>query len=139
MHRRRFLALSAMSALPVTPALALPEPSAATADTAAAQHQVTLLFAGDLMQHDGQIKAARTADGGYDYSDVFARVAPEIKRHDIAVANLEVTLAGPPYKGYPNFSAPDEYMHAAVDAGFNVLLTANSPSSLLCPYTFSGA
>ncbi|MBO7410606.1 MAG: CapA family protein [Ottowia sp.] len=126
MHRRRFLALSAMSALPVTPALALPEPGADTADTAAAQHQVTLLFAGDLMQHDGQIKAARTADGGYDYSDVFARVAPEIKRHDIAVANLEVTLAGPPYKGYPNFSAPDEYMHAAVDAGFNVLLTANT-------------
>ena len=89
-------------------------------------HQVTLLFAGDLMQHDGQIKAARTADGGYDYAEVFARVAPEIKRHDISIANLEVTLAGPPYKGYPNFSAPDEYMHAAVDAGFNVLLTANN-------------
>ena len=53
--------------------------------------QVTLLFAGDLMQHDGQIKAARTADG-YDYTDVFARVKPEISRYDIAVANFEVML-----------------------------------------------
>lgn len=87
--------------------------------------QVTLLFAGDLMQHDGQIKAARTANG-YDYTDVFARVKNEIKKYDIAVANFEVTLAGPPYKGYPCFSAPDEYLQAALDAGFNVMLTANN-------------
>ena len=122
MHRRRFLALSALSALPAMSAHAQSAPNTEGEDT----HQVTFLFAGDLMQHDGQIKAARTADGGYDYAEVFARVAPEIKRYDIAVANLEVTLGGPPYKGYPNFSAPDEYMRAAVDAGFNVLLTANN-------------
>ena len=122
MHRRRFLALSALSALPAMTARTTHAQEAESEDT----HQVTLLFAGDLMQHDGQIKAARTAAGGYDYSDVFARVATEIKRHDIAVANFEATLAGPPYKGYPNFSAPDEYMRAAVDAGFNVLLTANN-------------
>lgn len=89
--------------------------------------QVTLLFAGDLMQHDGQIKAARTADG-YDYTDVFARVKPEISRYDIAVANFEVTLAGPPYKGYPCFSAPDEYLRAIIDAGFDVMLTSNNHS-----------
>ena len=89
--------------------------------------QVTLLFAGDLMQHDGQIKAARTADG-YDYTDVFARVKPEVSRYDIAVANFEVTLAGPPYKGYPCFSAPDEYLRAIIDAGFDVMLTSNNHS-----------
>ena len=32
------------------------------------EHHVTLLFAGDLMQHDGQIKAARMADGTYAFS-----------------------------------------------------------------------
>ena len=51
-------------------------------------HQVTLLFAGDLMQHDGQIKAARMADGTYNYDDVFARVKDEVSEADLAIAVL---------------------------------------------------
>ncbi len=89
-------------------------------------HRVTLLFAGDLMQHDGQIKAARMSDGTYNYDDVFKRVKPEISEADIAIGNFEVTLGGPPYKGYPQFCAPDEYLNAAIDAGFDVLLTSNN-------------
>ena len=89
---------------------------------------VTLLIAGDLMQHGPQVHAALQADGTYDYSDVFARVKPEISRADIAIANFEVTLAGPPYKGYPTFSAPDEYLQASIDAGFDVLTTCNNHS-----------
>ena len=86
-----------------------------------------LLFAGDLMQHQGQIDAAATPHG-YDYSACFAYVKKEIHKADFAVANLEVTLGGKPYKGYPAFSAPDEYLTAIRDAGFNVLLTANNHS-----------
>ena len=33
---------------------------------------------------------------------------------------------GKPYQGYPTFSAPDEYLQAIKDAGFDVLLTANN-------------
>lgn len=88
-------------------------------------HRITLLFAGDLMQHQGQINAARTP-AGYDYSDCFKFVKEEISRADIAVANLEVTLGGKPYRGYPAFSAPDEYLSAIREAGFNVLITANN-------------
>lgn len=40
--------------------------------------------------------------------------------------NLEVTLGGKPYSGYPAFSAPDEYLYAVKEAGFDVLLTANN-------------
>lgn len=40
-----------------------------SADTIPAQ-KITLLFAGDLMQHQAQIDAARTATG-YDYTDYF--------------------------------------------------------------------
>ena len=90
------------------------------------EHHVTLLFAGDLMQHDGQIKAARMADGTYNYDDVFTRVKDEISEADLAIANFEVTLGGPPYKGYPQFCAPDEYLYASIDAGFDILLTANN-------------
>ena len=61
----------------------------------AEEHHLSLLIAGDLMQHGPQIRAAKTANG-YDYSDVFARVKPEISAADIAVANFEVTLAGEP-------------------------------------------
>ena len=86
---------------------------------------VDLLFAGDLMQHQAQIDAARMTSG-YDYHACFARMKTEIGRADVAVANLEVTLAGKPYRGYPQFSAPDEYLTAIKEAGFDVLLTANN-------------
>lgn len=91
-----------------------------------AQQRITLLFVGDLMQHQAQIDAARTADGGYDYSDCFALVKEQIQAADIAIGNLEVTLGGKPYRGYPAFSAPDEYLYAIRDAGFDILLTANN-------------
>ena len=90
------------------------------------QERITLLFVGDLMQHRAQIDAARTSDGTYDYSSYFSLVKEEISRADIAIGNLEVTLGGKPYRGYPAFSAPDEYLQAIKDAGFDVLLTANN-------------
>lgn len=88
--------------------------------------KLTLLFVGDLMQHQDQINAAYLPDGRYDYSECFKYVKEEISKADIAIANLEVTLAGAPYKGYPLFSAPDEYLFAIKEAGFDVLLTANN-------------
>ncbi len=91
------------------------------------KHELTLLFAGDLMQHDAQLDAAYRADSrSYDYDSYFLFVKPLIQSADIAIANLEVTLGGKPYTGYPRFSAPDAYAKAAVDAGFHVLLTANN-------------
>ncbi|WP_071144920.1 CapA family protein [Bacteroides ihuae] len=87
--------------------------------------KITLLFAGDLMQHQGQIDAARTASG-YDYTTCFKFVKEEISKADVAIGNLEVTLGGKPYKGYPQFSAPDEYLSAIKNAGFDILLTANN-------------
>lgn len=93
--------------------------------TASAQERIRLLFVGDLMQHQAQIDAARTSQG-YDYSDCFKHVKAKISRADIAIGNLEVTLGGKPYRGYPAFSAPDEFLYALKDAGFDVLLTANN-------------
>lgn len=86
---------------------------------------LSLLFVGDLMQHQTQINAARSSNG-YDYSSYFEYLKEEIQSVDWAIANLEVTLGGKPYKGYPAFSAPDEYLYAIRDAGFNVLITANN-------------
>ena len=90
--------------------------------------QVTLLFVGDLMQHQTQINASRRADGSHDYSRYFSLVSEQISRADLAIGNLEVTLGGKPYSGYPQFSAPDDYLYAIKDAGFDILATANNHS-----------
>ena len=51
---------------------------------------------------------------------------PVIEDADVAIGNLEVTLGGKPYAGYPQFRAPDEYLQAIVDAGIDIILTANN-------------
>lgn len=88
---------------------------------------VTLLFAGDVMGHEPQWKAAYDpATDSYDYHDCFRFVQPYIEQADLACANLEVTLAGPPYTSYPCFSSPDALLFALKDVGFDVLFTANN-------------
>ncbi len=87
-----------------------------------------MLFVGDVMQHDSQIRAALNDSGTYDYLPSLQYVKPIISQADIAFVNLEVTLAGPPYKGYPQFSAPDQLAAGLKDAGFDVLVTANNHS-----------
>ena len=86
-----------------------------------------IVFAGDIMGHDAQIDGAWIDSlGGYDYEPVFRFIKPYLETTDIAVGNLEVTLAGPPYKGYPQFSSPDSVAVEAKKAGFDILLTANN-------------
>src|SRR5688572_23483337 len=91
--------------------------------------RLSLLFLGDIMQHDSQIKAAyneSTTGYTYDYTSCFKFVKPYIESVDLAIGNLELTLAGPPFKGYPQFSAPDELALALKDMGMDVLVTANN-------------
>ncbi len=86
-----------------------------------------LLFAGDMMQHGPQINAAFVSDSvGYDYSLYFKYIGAPSQDADLAICNLEVTLGGKPYSGYPTFSAPDDYLDAIASAGYDVFLTANN-------------
>ncbi len=85
-----------------------------------------LVFAGDLMGHIPLHKAAQQPDGSYDYEPCFRYVREYIESADIAVVNLEVTLAGKPYTGFPCFSSPDAYAAAARNAGFDIFATANN-------------
>lgn len=89
--------------------------------------EVTILFAGDVMAHMPQINSAfDTSTDSYNFKPVFELVKPYISKADIAVANLETTLAGTPYSGYPQFSCPDSLAAALKDAGFDLLITANN-------------
>ena len=80
------------------------------------------------MQHKAQLNAALQPDGTYNYSGCFTQVTPEIETADIAICNLETTLGGAPYSGYPQFCSPDELAIAVRDAGFDIFLTANNHS-----------
>jgi len=96
---------------------------------APADKQLSIIFAGDVMQHGPQIAAAwNDSTQTYDYTSCFQYVAPIVSSKDVAIANLELTLAGEPYTGYPQFSAPDELAVALKNAGFDILATANNHS-----------
>ena len=76
------------------------------------------------MGHDSQISSAYDATTKiYDYTSCFQFVKPYLEAADLTIANLELTLAGPPYKGYPQFSSPDALASTLKDVGFDVLVT----------------
>ncbi|MEO1624240.1 MAG: CapA family protein [Bacteroidota bacterium] len=108
------------------PALELPAPSLAT--TPLPDDTLDLLFAGDIMGHSPQIKAAeRKPDGQYDYQPCFEYIEPLIASADLAIGNLELTLPGePPYQGFPYFRSPTALADALQGAGFDLLLCANN-------------
>lgn len=84
---------------------------------------------GDIMGHGPQIRSAwQENKEQYDYSEVFNPLENIISSVDFAIANLEVTLAGKPFKGYPQFSSPDELAVACKNSGMDVLVTANNHS-----------
>lgn len=129
MKRPIILLFTLLALMACTPSTQGQNNSSLSADSVLVKpQQITLLFVGDLMQHQGQIDAASAAAGGtgYDYSDCFSQVKTRISAADVAIGNFEVTLGGEPYQGYPCFSAPDDYLNAIQKAGFDVLLTANN-------------
>jgi poly-gamma-glutamate synthesis protein (capsule biosynthesis protein) len=88
---------------------------------------LVLLFTGDIMGHDTQINSAWDPDSGkYNYDDVFRYVKPIFEVADVTIANFEVTLAGPPYKGYPQFSSPVQLAVACQNAGIDYFVLANN-------------
>ena len=93
-------------------------------------NKLSLLFIGDVMGHDEQIWSAENRETHlFDYNDVFSYIKPIISEADIAIANLEVTLAGPPYTGYPQFSSPPALAAACKNAGIDCMVTANNHSA----------
>ncbi|MCD4792856.1 MAG: CapA family protein [Bacteroidales bacterium] len=90
---------------------------------------MSLLFIGDLMGHGPQIRSAyNPIKKEYNYDTVFFYLKDVMSEPDFTIANLEVTLAGPVYKGYPQFSSPDALAEACKNAGIDVFVTANNHS-----------
>ncbi|MDR1331238.1 MAG: CapA family protein [Tannerella sp.] len=95
-----------------------------------------LVFAGDLMQHTTQIRAARTPDGTYDYAESFQYVKDIFHDADVAVLNFETTLTPrEPYTGYPCFRSPVQIADALRDVGIDIAALANNH---ICDNGFAG-
>lgn len=90
------------------------------------QDTLTISFFGDMMMHSAQIANARTSASEYDFSSYFHLLEDKIKDADLTVANMEFTLAGEPYTGYPCFSAPDTLAAYLAECGFDIFLAANN-------------
>ena len=88
--------------------------------------EADLVFVGDAMQHQGQLDAARTSSGDYDYTGSFDAIKPIVAAADLAVVNLETPIGPRPHTGYPCFNAPPQFADALADAGFDLMLTANN-------------
>ncbi len=89
--------------------------------------KLSLLFIGDIMGHDEQIWSAENRETHrYEYDEVFKYIKPVISGADLAIANFEVTLAGPPYMGYPQFSSPPALAAACKNAGIDCMVSANN-------------
>lgn len=90
------------------------------------QDTLRILFMGDMMMHSKQLETAFRGGQEYDFSSYFTLIEDKIKNADLAVANMEFTLGGEPYTGYPSFSAPDSYAYHMADSGFDIFLAANN-------------
>ena len=87
---------------------------------------LTIRILGDVMMHSAQIANARGSSSEYDFSSYFHLIEDKIRDADIAIANMEFTLAGDPYTGYPCFSAPDALPVYMAECGTDVFLAANN-------------
>ena len=99
---------------------------------------VTVVIAGDIMLHSAQIENCHdryaASDPGadpdessaYDFSPCLAGIRDILESADLCIANMEFTLAGPPYSGYPAFCAPDSFAGYVADCGVDIFLTANN-------------
>ena len=88
-----------------------------------------ITFLGDIMCEPPVCKAAKRAHGGYDFRGVFAPSKKLLGESDYVIGNLETPLAGKEAKFSDThlcFNAPDEYVDALLDAGVNLVSTANN-------------
>ena len=87
-----------------------------------------LCFVGDLMCHSTQFNYARVDANSFDFTGVFREVKKYLSEANLTIGNLETVIAGEKtgYSGYPYFNAPDDFVYALKNAGFDLLITANN-------------
>ena len=84
------------------------------------------------MAHSPQLDAQyNPSTKQYSFENNYKYVKEYVQKADLAIANLETTLAGNDvynYSSYPTFNTPDSLADALKDTGFDLLSTINNHS-----------
>lgn len=96
---------------------------AETDDKDESDDEIKLLFAGDIMAHTNNYHIS-------SFDKIWRDVKYLIDGNDLVFANIEAPIdTTKPVSNYPNFNMPQDYVQAAVDAGFNVFSLCNNHSN----------
>ena len=96
---------------------------AETDDKDESNDEIKLLFAGDIMAHTNNYHIS-------SFDKIWRDVKYLIDGNDLVFANIEAPVdTTKPVSNYPNFNMPQDYVQAAVDAGFNVFSLCNNHSN----------
>lgn len=96
---------------------------AETDDKDESNDEIKLLFAGDIMAHTNNYHIS-------SFDKIWRDVKYLIDGNDLVFANIEAPVdTTKPVSSYPNFNMPQNYVQAAVDAGFNVFSLCNNHSN----------
>ena len=117
MRRLIIILLSLLLAAPVASAqyfykIAPPQALYLPCDT------TSLFIIGDVMMHSKQLD--------YDQEFFLRHIEHRMQAADFCIANMEFSLGGPPYTGYPAFSTPDDYPEYVARCGADIFLLANN-------------
>ena len=78
----------------------------------------SIFIIGDVMMHSKQLD--------HDQEYFLRYIEPHMQKASFCIANLEFSLGGPPYTGYPAFSTPDDYPEYIARCGTDIFLLANN-------------
>lgn len=121
--------IPAPTAIPTVAPTAVPTatatPTVVPTPTEIPLRSISLAFTGELLSHGGVIDQARrngtpeTSD--YDYTPMFAAVAPLLKQADLALCHQEtpISSSNTALSGYPVFNAPREIADGIAAAGWD--------------------
>lgn len=94
-----------------------------------AQSTLSLVAVGDNLLHPTICRDYLDRDEKrFDFTPLYARIAPWIRSHDLAFVGQETPLVSDPsmYSGFPEFGTPQAAGDALADAGFDVILGASN-------------
>ena len=88
---------------------------------------MTFAFTGDNLTHSPIVNAARTPTG-YDFTPMFAEIAPIIRWADVAVCHLETPVAPPgeELSTYPRYGVPPDIATSLAAVGYDRCSTASN-------------
>jgi poly-gamma-glutamate synthesis protein (capsule biosynthesis protein) len=99
----------------------------------ASRRTATVLGSGDVLIHpplwqQAHADARAEGDSGYDFGPMYAGIAADVRRADLATCELETPLAPPtgPFAGWPDFSAPPQVLAALRGVGYTSCTTASN-------------